>query len=221
MEVLEFDRSQNSKAQVLRIRRLRSIVVYWRKPLKSNKGPTQCTKCAMYGHGAKNCFRKNICIACGGDHDAATCQVNKTPQEGSAVYKCFNCIKNKLKNSSHRADDPRCPSRKDYLQIRVNIRNKMRPMQNSRPRQSIDQTTEDFPYLNSANFLNAGHNTSLPRHSYAEAVKSSSRQPFTCDDLYSTDELFSIFTEALIDLRKCKSKIEQINVIMTMLKYAV
>lgn len=218
--MLEFDRTQNSKSQVLKIRRLCSIVVFWRKPLKSNKGPTQCSKCAMYGHGSKNCFRKNICIACGGDHDAAACQVNKTPCDGPAVYKCFNCIKKNLKNTSHRADDPRCPSRKDYLLIRENIRNKARPTQNSWTRQLIE-TSEDFPHMNAINSLADGHNTSLPRLSYAEALKSSKRQNNTCDELYSTDQLFSIFTEALVDLRNCKTKIEQINVIMTMLKYAV
>lgn len=60
--MLEFDRTQNTKSQVLKIRRLCSIIVHWKKPQKGNKGPTQCTKYTMYLHGARNCFRRNVCM---------------------------------------------------------------------------------------------------------------------------------------------------------------
>lgn len=78
----------------------------------------------MFGHGAKHCFRNNVCIACGGDHDFSTCTVNKTPQMGPAIFKCFNCTKRNLKNTNHRADDPRCPCRKDYILLRQKLKNK-------------------------------------------------------------------------------------------------
>lgn len=220
--MLEFDRTQNSKSQVVKIRQMCSIVVYWRKPQKGNKGPTQCTKCAMYGHGARNCFRKNICIACGGDHDVANCQVNKTPQGSPAAYKCFNCVKKNLKNSNHRADDPRCPSRKEYLTIRENMQNKARSIQNRCVRNLFEEAPEDLPQMpTSANFLPADNSNGSPRISYANTTRESNRQPNTCGDLYSIDELFQIFTGAISDLRKCTTKIEQLNVIMSMLKYAI
>ncbi|XP_065356098.1 uncharacterized protein LOC135950485 [Calliphora vicina] len=56
--LIEFDRQHVSKREIMKIRYFSNIAVYWRKPLKGNKGPTQCAKCAMYGHGAKNC---NLC----------------------------------------------------------------------------------------------------------------------------------------------------------------
>lgn len=69
---VEFDRSVHTKSQIKKIRYLCGIVINWRNPTSSKKGPTLCSKCAMFGHGAKHCFRNNVCIACGGDHDFST-----------------------------------------------------------------------------------------------------------------------------------------------------
>ena len=41
----------------MKIRFFWNKAFYWRKPLRGNKGPTQCPKCTVYGHGAKNCNR--------------------------------------------------------------------------------------------------------------------------------------------------------------------
>lgn len=217
--MLEFDRTINSKSQVLKIKRLCSIVVYWRKPMKGNKGPTQCTKCAMYGHGARNCFRKNICIACGGEHDLANCQINKTTQGSPAAYKCFNCIKKNLKNTGHKADDPRCPCRKEYLSIRQKLTNKTK-MQNQRIYEVFEENPGDFPHFSrSESFVPFARGQ--PGRSYANTLQCHTQQNSNTGDLFSIDELFQIFTGALSDLRKCRSKMEQLNVIMTMLKYAI
>lgn len=142
----------------------------------------------------------------------------KTPQEGSAAYKCFNCVKKNFKNTSHRADDPRCPSRRDYLTIRQNMHNKSRSFPSRNIQNYFEGTPSDFPQIiRSAN----DNNNSLPKSSYAEVLKTSSRQRNIGGDLYSIEELFNIFTEAISDLRKCTTKMEQFNVIMSMLKYAI
>lgn len=74
---IEFDRNQISKKEVRRIKYFYNIVVHWKNPLKNSKGPTQCSKCAMFGHGAANCFRKEACLGCGGPHDYSSCQLKK------------------------------------------------------------------------------------------------------------------------------------------------
>lgn len=206
---LDFDRSQNTKSQVLKIRRLCSIVVHWRKPHKGNKGPTQCNKCAMYGHGARNCYRKSICIACGGEHDLANCQVNKTTQGSPAVYKCFNCIKRNLKNNGHRADDPRCPCRKEYMLIREKMLNKSR---------AFSRQPNPMPQENDSSFIQHEPLNNNPSTSYANVTQPPHAQH---NELFSIDELFQIFTKSVSDLRNCRTKIEQLNVIMSMLKYAI
>lgn len=125
--MLEFNRSQISKREVTKIKYFCGIVVHWRNPRRRARGPTQCSKCALYGHGSSNCFRKNACLGCGGPHDYSTCQLNKVSTEGPVIYKCFNCINNNLKNVNHRADDVNCPSRREYLEIRQRITRKQRP----------------------------------------------------------------------------------------------
>lgn len=119
--MLEFDRNQVSKKEIRKIRYFYGIAVKWRNPIKSNKGPTQCTKCTMFGHGSRNCHRSAICAACAGNHDISVCTLSKTQHEGPVVYKCFNCVKKKLSNVNHKADDPKCPCRQDYLEIRSRI----------------------------------------------------------------------------------------------------
>ena len=72
---IEFDKNQVSK-EVIKIRYFYGIVVHWRKPRRSAKGPTQCTKCAMFGHGSANCYRRSACLGCGGSHDYSTLHEN-------------------------------------------------------------------------------------------------------------------------------------------------
>lgn len=219
---LEFDRSVHSKSQIKKIKYLCGIVVHWRKPTSGSKGPTLCTKCAMYGHGARNCYRTNICIACGANHDYSTCPINKTTQMGPAAYKCFNCIKKNLKNINHRADDPRCPCRKEYLLIRQNVSNKNRYVPRLQPSEFFQNNTDDFPHVSGNLNPRPMHpSTGAIKKSYTDALRMSNQQDFNRGDLFSIDELFSIFTAAVNDLRNCNSKAEQLNVIMSMLKYAI
>lgn len=149
--MLEFDKSQVSKREVIKIRYFYGIVVHWRNPRRNAKGPTQCTKCTMFGHGSSNCFRKSACLGCGGPHDYSTCQLNKTNHDGPVIYKCFNCMKNKLKNINHRADDVNCPSRHEYLEIRQRV---TRNQKSFRGNQNTDQDPfiwdEDFPQLHNS-----------------------------------------------------------------------
>lgn len=220
--MLEFDRTSHTKREIVKIRQICGIIVHWRNPSKGNKGPTFCTKCTMYGHGAKNCHRNNICIACGDSHDYSTCPANKTPEAGPTLFKCFNCAKNKLKNTNHRADDPRCPCRKDYILLRQNLSRKTRSFANKPPQNTFVFNENDFPPPpGTTKFQPNAHSSLYPRRSYADAHKSSIPHPINSNDLFTIDELFNIFTGAITDLRKCTTKTEQLNVIMSMVKYAI
>lgn len=192
--MLEFNRNQVSKREIFRIKYIHSIAIHWRNPLRSSKGPTQCSKCAMYGHGASNCYRKNNCIGCGGPHDYSTCPLNKTTAEGPVVYKCFNCVKKNLKNVNHRADDVRCPSRREYLEIREKV-SRNRPNVSFSNRPQFNFSPDDFPGINQNTYIpnntnawpsNLGNNeNTAPRPSTSATVSR--------DDNLSNEKILEIY----------------------------
>lgn len=79
----------------------------------------------MFGHGSRNCHRTVVCPACAGNHDLPVCTLNQTQRDGPVVYKYFNCSKRNLNNVNHKADDPKCPCRQDYMQMRNRVTNKI------------------------------------------------------------------------------------------------
>lgn len=145
--MIEFDKQQVSKREIHKIRYFNGIVVKWRNPIKGKKGPTQCSKCTMYGHGSSNCHRSPVCSACAGNHDVSTCTLSKTQHQGPVVYKCFNCVKKKFSNVNHKADDPKCPCRQEYLDIRGRVTSTKTSRQKHTKHVSGYQfSPADFPY---------------------------------------------------------------------------
>lgn len=220
--MLEFDKSQVSKREVIKIRYFYGIVVHWRNPRRNAKGPTQCTKCTMFGHGSSNCFRKSACLGCGGPHDYSTCQLNKTNHDGPVIYKCFNCMKNKLKNINHRADDVNCPSRHEYLEIRQRV---TRNQKSFRGNQNTDQDPfiwdEDFPQLhNSTDELPSCSKAQINYSKHFNPSKTNINQSRDKDDL-SNDKLLEIFFSAIDALEKCKTKFDKMRVLGMMLKHVI
>lgn len=110
------------------------------------------------------------------------------------MYKCFNCIKRNPKNINNKADDPCYSSRKDYLTIREKLVRLSRTHSHHFHETFQCQTT---------NFSQNYMGDMLPNPTYA-------RQNADRNYLYSID-----------DLRKCRTKMEQLNVIMSLVKYAV
>ncbi|XP_065365524.1 uncharacterized protein LOC135958550 [Calliphora vicina] len=221
--MLEFSRDQITKREVLKIKYVYGIVVHWRNPQRRPRGPTQCSKCAMYGHGSANCFRTIACLGCGGAHDYSNCQLNKTPTDGPVIYKCFNCIKRKLKNINHRADDPHCPSRKEYLEIRQKVTNKRRPV---RPRRYSDieiYSSEDEQYEARGNDVPTTSQRmsgkSENKVSYASVANTKHRTQQS--DNMSNEQILDIYFEALDALEKCKNKYDKMRVLGNMLRYVI
>lgn len=218
---VEFDRSQVSKSEVRKIRYFYNVVVHWRNPLRRAKGPTQCTKCTMYGHGSSNCHRLAACLGCGGPHDYAVCQLNKIPDSGPVVYKCYNCLKRNLKNFNHRADDPKCPSRKEYLHIRHKVTQKQPPSRVSKKFSNVFITSDDDSSIHAledplpTTFGSKGNDRKI---SYAEMAKSNDK----CnEDDISNEKILEIYFEALDALQKCKNKYDKMRVLGMMLKHVI
>lgn len=216
--MLEFDRTKISKREVRKIRYVCGIVVYWRNPQKRSRGPTQCSKCAMFGHGSSNCFRDNACLGCGGPHDYSVCQLQKAPKDDAVVYKCFNCAKRNLKHVNHRADDPRCPSRKEYMEIRQKV-TANRKYNKFIPSQDFSMSNDDFPSTSrqAAQF----QVPSWPKNDHnSKNVPLSNSNNRTNDDL-SNDKIMEIFFEAIDALEKCTNKFDKMRVLGNMLRHVI
>lgn len=234
--MIEFNREQISKREVKKIRYFYGISVYWRSPLKGNRGPTQCSKCSMYGHGARNCFRGAVCPSCAGNHDLSVCTLNKTQSNGPVVYKCYNCLTKKYSNFNHRADDPRCPCRKDYLEIRQRLTSRSGGTSRIRA-QTADfaYNVDDHPQLSSREHMSQTTRTHDPsrthdltrthdRFNHNKRLYSDAAKP-SCsasagDDL-SNDRLLQIFFDAVDALQRCKNKYDKLRVLGMMLQHAI
>lgn len=225
--MLEFNKSQISKREVRKIRYFCGIVVQWRNPLRKRMGPTQCNKCTMFGHGSSNCHRKAACLGCGGPHDYSTCQLDKTQSNGPVIFKCYNCISKNRKNVNHRADDPHCPFRKEYLEIRHKVTYKHRPLR-SRNRTILLDKSPETDYSENELFAISRKGIKTPTYdskiqesktSYASMAKSGILAED--NENISNDKIMDIYFEALDALQKCKNKYDKMRVLGMMLKHVI
>lgn len=65
--------------------------VHWEKQISKKTLVTQCYKCQVFGHIAKNCFRIEKCGVCAGAHNTKECIVDNVQN-----YKCANCDGNHM-----------------------------------------------------------------------------------------------------------------------------
>lgn len=216
--LVQFNTKDVSFNLLRKIRAIDHIIVNWKPYNPRNKGPSQCNKCLMFGHGAQNCHRSEACMLCAStSHATANCHFNENNKE-AFVFKCYNCVSNNLPDTNHRANDLKCPCRTNYLQIRNNInhRNTIRNGRTNRQSNTFNMNQENFPDLN-RNHSPVDH---IPTQSkgptYAEQAKRSREN----SDLYSMDDLFEIFQTAIEDLSVCTSKGQQLQVLFKLLSNA-
>lgn len=215
---VQFTRKNFNPKNLHLVKTIDRVVVSWRKqnPKKNDK-PTQCWNCLMYGHGGAHCNRRPACMTCGNQHRTEDCQLKN--QKKPAVFSCFNCKKSGRERIDHSANDERCPLRAEYLRIRSNATNRT-PKRNMNVRRnsyvqsnSYVRNDDDHPPL-SGNITTNINNNNMGRRSYAQQLRSDN------NNLFSIDELFDIFVSTLDELSKCTNKVQQIQVVMTMVRRA-
>lgn len=102
--ILQFNSKETTKNDILKVKVVHNHIINWRPYIQRKKGPTQCFKCGMFGHGASNCFREEACLICSGKHDSKQCPFSDATIDGNQVnFKCVNCIKNPNFQHSHKA----------------------------------------------------------------------------------------------------------------------
>lgn len=203
---VQFARKNFSPKSLSNVSSLCNIMVTWKKyKPRKNDNPTQCWNCLMYGHGGEHCNRLPACMICANQHHTKVCPL-QNQEKMPAVFSCFNCKKNGKERTDHSANDINCPFRSLYLETRSKATRKN--SRNHNNRQSSPQYFNNDVHTTNLN-NNSNHNTL----SYANCVRGN-------NDLFNIDELFNIFTTALSDLQKCTTKIQQIQIVMSMVKYA-
>lgn len=221
--MVEFSRKQVSKKVIRKIKFICKVQVHWQNPLRRAKGPTICSKCSMHGHGSAHCYRVSVCLSCGGAHDYANCQVNKSSNSGPVVHKCFNCVQNNLKNFKHRADDPKCPSRQKYLEIRRKATQKrVGPKQIKNVRNTVVLSEEEDCFETASATRGKTHFPTYndnQKISYAKMTKVNALID-DCDDI-PNEKIIEIYFEALDALQKCKNKYDKMRVLGMMLKHVI
>lgn len=210
---VQFVRKTFNPKSLQNIKTICNVIIKWKKQKpKRNDNPTQCWNCLMYGHGGDHCSRKPACMICANDHLTSECHFNNSDKR-PAAYSCFNCKKHGRERTDHSANDIHCPLRALYLEAREEASTRRQKKVPLRRRNSFVIQENEFPSLcrepaNSVRFEGNRQRT------YADSIKCNK------NTLFSIDELFNIFTSSLEELEKCTTRAQQMQVVMSLVKYA-
>lgn len=201
-------------------------IVKWNKYKPNFRGPTQCRNCSMYGHGTQNCHRKPICSMCASsDHNQSNCPLKNLDKESSPVYKCSYCASKNITPMNHRASDPNCPGRRAYTDLRkqsVNQQNAKR-----KPIQSVASQPNKLMFVNApapvpltSTFSSIVSNIQKDNNHVRNDIDDKNGDHHS-ESLFSTSELLQIFTNAIGQIRNCRTKLDQIQVIASLISHAI
>lgn len=213
---LEFKKTDINLSQLKKVKYICKTAVQWKPHMKRNRGePTQCSNCLMYGHGGRNCHRITACLTCGSTaHKSQDCPMGSR-DPASIIVKCFNCLKKGYTNTSHRANDKNCPCRQEYLNIRAHVRHRNQPLPNPEATAALAYSHENFPAAGPSASINI--NQQPPSGAlYSDVLRTAPQE-----SLFNMDELLDIFQNAVEQLQRCTNKMQQMHVIVSLLKHAV
>lgn len=221
-------------------------IIKWQPYKPSRKGPTQCYRCMLYGHGISQCMRFAVCSLCSGNHLTNAC-TKITKDTTNPVFKCYNCAAADLIAHNHKATDPNCPYRAKYEEAMKGARGKTKRT-NTSTATTADDTNNNG---NNSNNINGDTNSNNHRYvrapkkptntSYADAARTqtNNRQQNTSpreqqnnqsdtrqssnahsDDVWSISEVADLLLNSINELKACRSKLDQLKVIANLLQNA-
>lgn len=209
---VQFVRKSFNPKSLQNVKSICNVIITWKKYKQRKKdNPTQCWNCLMYGHGGEHCHRQPACMICASEHHTSTCPLNKRERQ-PAVFTCFNCKKAGKERTDHSANDVNCPFRATYLENRAKATS-----YSSRGKNNNSNRTQaagfGSQYLHGQRVNHNSQSYTVNNNSYASCLREN-------NELFTIDELFQIFMSALNDLQQCTNKVQQIQVVMSMVKYA-
>lgn len=221
--LLHLNNNEITLQDLSKVKAIHHTIVKWNKYKPRFRGPTQCRNCSMYGHGTQNCHRRPACNLCASnEHNQSDCPLKSLDKESSPVYKCSYCVKNNINPMNHRASDPTCPGRKVY----TNSRQQQQAAQHQSTRSKSTQPNRVQP--NKSVFTEAPPPAPLTQ-TYSSIVSNNINHMeddnkncnHSAESLFSTTELLQIFTNAIGQIRNCRTKLDQIQVIANLISHAI
>ncbi|KAJ6641646.1 hypothetical protein Bhyg_06586 [Pseudolycoriella hygida] len=217
-----FNRNEVDMKKLNTMTTIHHHIIKWSTYKQKRKGPTQCYRCCMYGHGASTCNRFVACLVCSGNHETRNCSVAIDAEYKS--FKCFNCMSAKLQHD-HKASDPTCPFRTKYELVRNNVRSKYNNIslaqgdlhkRNYIPAPTPPPLTETFASL----FASTSNQSSRPKTRSISAVSKQSQQSNADknNDLFTIERLTDILSNSINELERCTSKFDQLRVLTNILR---
>jgi hypothetical protein len=194
---------------------LSNVRVTWEHFKNKATGPTQCRNCQRFGHGSANCNAKPRCVRCALEHKSNDCPLlknemgeNVRTRVDEAQLRCAQCGQN------HTATFKNCEKRAQFMTNR-------RPPNRLRvPKPATSMRFAPAPELNDFNFPTL---TPVPSQrpsqpiAFVQSTPSQSLplpQQQQSEELFSADELLSIFCEMTDQIAKATSKTQQIQILM-------
>lgn len=222
-----FNKSEVNIKTLNTIKVIYQHIIKWQPFKPQANSPTQCYRCCMYGHGARSCNRFAVCSLCSGNHTSKECTVI-TPNTENPVYKCFNCASTNLPNN-HKANDINCPFRAKYVAAKEKARDKNKqkstPAQRYEPIQHQHHVLAPQPPPLKISFADATAQRNTQTHKPSTSTSNtSSLHSFSSsnssNNLWSFAEVSQLLRQSINELKQCKSKFDQLNVIANLLQHA-
>lgn len=157
---------------------------------------TQCYNCQMYGHGSSRCQVKTFCANCAGPHKTVDCK--------ETILKCANC------NGPHKSNSDECQSKQSYLQIRQRAQpSHHRPVRANTG--GFTNTNYDYSFPNNLRQNRESATAAWQRNAQGNANFNSNTN--NSNELFSPEEIKNLTLELITNLRNCRSKADQFEVI--------
>lgn len=179
------------------VKSINYIRVKWSYQSKMPNKITQCHNCQMFGHGSNNCNIKTFCAMCAGDHETSKCT--------STTVKCANC------RGDHKSTDNTCPSRSSYIGLKERY---SRPTRQSNPQARANNAQNVNIQSHYPSTSNSFANVVRANNTTQNITTSNNATPNNAsNDLFSLEELKTLTFELIENLKNCKTKSDQFNVI--------
>jgi hypothetical protein len=203
------------------IRVVNYMRVRWENYENRRTGPSQCSNCQRFGHGALHCHAEPRCIRCAGSHSSKECPLLKT-DKGETLVKipndllmCVHCKQN------HTANYTGCSKRAEFIKMRQAATAK------SKQKQPVRATNrfafEHASQLNGAYFPSiTSQSNSIPAWTKAANQSPPQQAPRIQNSnlngennsILKIDEMFSIYSEMVEILTVARTRQDQISALM-------
>lgn len=231
--LLHFNAETVNKKTLNEIKYVYHHVITWLPYKPKRKGPTQCMRCLMYGHGISSCNRYTVCMLCAGPHLTKECTTHNDNTNTNTDFKCFNCMSAGIEHN-HKANNVNCPFRSKYEQARTNARNETTNNNNETntnkqrtqtitnqppPKPSSQISYADTIRASTASSSRTQSNTTRSQsQTHSNPNENLDNNPSS--NLWSFNECADLLFDSIEKLQKCKTKLNQLKVIANLLKNA-